>query len=94
VVMGVRDYLREQRSRFRTQEDMLAFIERESGERVAQSTLSLWLSGKRGLTNRHSLQTIRKAFAVSDRKWKQMLWADMVEAEDGEALNPRRVRTA
>lgn len=63
VVVGVRDFLREQRSRFRTQADMLDYIEHKAGKKISQPTMSLWLSGAR-YPDRSSRAILKQAFAV------------------------------
>lgn len=81
--MGLRDYLREQRSRFRTQAAMIDFIFERTGHRVSQPTLSLWLNDER-YPDRFSQRLIRDAFQPSERKWRQLMWWDL-DAQTEEA---------
>lgn len=97
VVMGVRDYLCEQRSRFPNQEAMAAYIEKAGKEidpdyTLSQAGLSLWLRCER-YPDRRSLKAIRRAFGISDRKWKEMRWADVDEEDDSNSRPVHMSRT-
>ena len=79
--MGVRAFLARMRERFATQDEMADWMTTQVGERVAQPTLSCWLSGER-YPDRRSRQIIRRAFRVPWREWAGILLAD--ELDDGE----------
>lgn len=86
--MGIRDFLRERKARFAmTQETMAERIEAAGREidpkyTLTQGAVSLWLRDKR-YPDRLSLQAIHRAFPdVSEKRWREMLWSDMVDETD------------
>lgn len=89
--MGLRDFLRKQRSRYPSQEAMVAFIEERTGCPISQSALSYWLTGDRYPEARSRL-ALRTAFDVSLRNWRRMMAFDRVAEEDEETLPVSGVR--
>lgn len=80
-VVGLRDFLRARRSRFRTQADMADYIERRTGWRPSQAVLSQWLSGAR-YPDRSSRFKLQQAFGISESQFWKMQAFDAREASD------------
>ena len=80
VVVGLRDLLREQASRFRTQQDLLDYITWKTGHTFSKPTMSAWLLGTR-YPDRRSRSILKDAFEVSDKKWWKLLQTDAVPEE-------------